>query len=410
MSGFHKNHVEIPDEMRNLARCVFHEPMTFPISKLPNTGTSIFTHMSRLAAQHQAINLSQGFPDFDGSPRLISLVEYHMRAGRNQYAPMAGVEVLRKQISGKVETTMGVSYDPETEITVTAGATQALFTVMAALIHPGDEVILFEPAYDAYAPTVRIFGGVPKPVTLLAPDFTVDWEAVKRLVTTRTRLMVINSPNNPTARVMTDADYRELARVIRGTDCYVLSDEVYEHMVYDGAQHRSAAHYAELRERAFVVASFGKLYHTTGWKVGYCLAPVELMAEFRKVHQFNVFSVNTPVQYALADFLDTPEAYLTLHEFFQHKRDFLLQALAATPFDPLPCQGTYFLLADYSAISDLPERVFCERLAERHGVATIPVAAFYSRPTNQRLVRICFAKREETLEKAAERLLRVNDA
>ncbi|MGV3761202.1 methionine aminotransferase [Parapedobacter sp.] len=376
-------------------------------SKLPNTGTSIFTEMSQLAVQHGAINLSQGFPDFDCSPQLAERVGHHMRSGRNQYAPMAGVVSLRERIGAKVAAATGFSYHPETEITVTAGATQALFTAMATLIGPGDEVLLFEPAYDAYAPAVRIFGGVPKAVTLLAPDFAINWSAVAQQVNGRTRLIVINSPNNPTARVFSDADYRALSRLVTGRDCYVLSDEVYEHVVFDGTRHRSAVQYPELRERAFVVASFGKLYHITGWKVGYCLAPRELMAEFRKVHQFNVFSVNTPVQYALADFMDRPEEYSELHVFFQAKRDLLLQGLADTPFVPLPCKGTYFLLADYSGISNRPERAFSQWLTRRHGVATIPVAAFYTEKVNQGLVRICFAKREETLERAIERLIAI---
>lgn len=381
--------------------------MIRPKSKLPHTGMSIFTQMSHLAAQHGAINLSQGFPDFDCSPRLIDLVERYMRAGHNQYAPMAGVATLRERIGAKVEVTTGVCYDPETEITVTAGATQALFTAMAALIRPGDEVILFEPAYDAYAPAVRLFGGVPKPVTLLAPDFAINWQTVAQLMNDKTRLIVINSPNNPTARVFSDTDYRELSRLLVDRDCYLLSDEVYEHVVFDGTRHCSAAQYPELRERAFVVASFGKCYHITGWKIGYCFAPRRLTEEFRKVHQFNVFSVNTPIQYALADFLDRPEEYLGLAAFFQAKRDLLLRGLAGTPFAPLPCQGTYFLLADYSAISDQPEQTFCQWLTQQHGVATIPVAAFYTDSINQRLIRICFAKREETLEKAIERLMAV---
>ena len=381
--------------------------MTTLKSKLPDTGTSIFTHMSHLAARHEAINLSQGFPDFDCPPRLVELAGHYMRAGHKQYAPMAGVAVLRERVSAKVEAATGSCYDPDTEITVTTGATQALFTAMATLIRPGDEVILFEPAYDAYAPTVRIFGGIPRPVALLAPDFTINWPAVAALMTDKTRLIVINSPNNPTARVLSDADYGELSRLVAGHDCYLLSDEVYEHVVFDGTAHRSAAQYPELRERAFVVASFGKLYHITGWKVGYCLAPQALMAEFRKVHQFNVFSVNTPIQYALADFLKVPDEYLGLPAFFQEKRDLLLRGLANTQLTPLPCAGTYFLLADYSAISDLPELAFCEWLTREHGVATIPVAAFYNDAINQRLIRICFAKREETFEKAMERLMRI---
>lgn len=379
------------------------------MTKLPDTGISIFTHMSQLAVRHGAINLSQGFPDFDCSPRLVALVAQYMRQGYNQYAPMTGVAGLRERISAKVEATAGIYYHPETEITVTAGATQALFTAMATVIHPGDEVILFEPAYDAYAPSVRVFGGIPKPVALNAPDFAIDWEAVRHLMSPKTRLIIVNAPNNPTARVLSDTDYRRLVEIVRDNDCFVLSDEVYEHMVYDGVQHRSAMHYAGLRERAFVVASFGKLYHTTGWKVGYCLAPTALMAEFRKIHQFNVFSVNTPVQHALAEFLNDPEEYLELGAFFQEKRDFMLEALSGTRFRALPCQGTYFLLADYTAISALPERLFCEALTEQHGVAMIPVSSFYSEETNQQLVRICFAKQRQTLEQAADRLALVSD-
>lgn len=377
-------------------------------SKLPHTTTSIFTYMSQLALRHQAINLSQGFPDFDGSPRLIELVNQHLLAGHNQYAPMAGVGALREQISANVAAAYAMVYDPETEITVTAGATQALFTAMAALIRPGDEVVLFEPAYDAYAPTVQVFGGIPKPVTLRAPDFAIDWDAVATLVTPRTRLILINSPNNPTGRVLSDSDYQRLIQLVRNTDCYVLSDEVYGHMVYDGVPHRSVSQYPELRERAFVVASFGKLYHMTGWKVGYCLAPHELTAEFRKVHQFNVFSVNTPTQYALADFMKDSEEHLGLSPFFQKKRDFLIAALQETGFRPLPCQGTYFLVANYSAISDLPERRFCETLAKQYGVATIPISAFYHQEVNQHLIRICFAKQEQTLQQAATRLKTVS--
>ncbi len=365
--------------------------------------------MSQLAEQCQAINLSQGFPDFDCSPRLISLVERHLAAGHNQYAPMAGVSALRERIAAKVASTIGAAYHPETEITVTAGATQALFTTIATLVQPDDEVILFEPAYDSYAPSVRVFGGIPKAVPLWAPDFAIDWAAVKRLMTARTKLIVINSPNNPTGRMFSDTDYRQLIGIIRDTGCYVLSDEVYEHIVFDGAQHRSAAQYGELRERAFIVSSFGKLFHTTGWKIGYCLAPSHLTAEFRKVHQFNVFSVNTPIQHALADFMDNKEEYLGLPAFFQQKRDFLLRGLAMTRFKALPCQGTYFVLVDYSAVSTLPELEFCRALTRRFGVATIPVAAFYSEPTNQRLARICFAKQDQTLASGIERLANVDE-
>lgn len=378
-------------------------------SKLTNTGTSIFTQMSQLAIQHQAINLSQGFPDFDCSPRLIALVEHHLRIGHNQYAPMAGLPLLRERIGNKVACTGDLLYNPDTEITITAGATQALFTTVASLIRPGDEVILFEPAYDSYAPSIQVFGGFPRPVALTAPDFAINWETVAHLVNPKTRLIIVNSPNNPTARVWNDSDYLQLARIIQPfPDCCILSDEVYEHLVYDGIQHRSPAHYPALRDRTFVVASFGKLYHTTGWKVGYCLAPADLTSEFRKVHQFNVFSVNTPIQHALADFLVDRDEYLMLSAFFQQKRDFLLEGLTTTSFRALPCEGTYFLLADYSAISDLPEQDFCQMLTKQFGVATIPVSAFYHQTSNQQLVRICFAKQAETLERAMERLSKVS--
>lgn len=378
-------------------------------SKLPDVGLSIFSVMSQLAASCDAINLSQGFPDFDCDPGLVDLVAHHMRGGRNQYAPMAGVDALRERISEKMADQHRAYYHPQTEVTITAGATQAIFTAVGAVIGPGDEALIFDPAYDAYEPAVKAFGGVAKRIALYAPDFTVDWEAVSRLVSPKTKLVIINNPNNPSARVYSDADFRALVRLVRDTDIFILSDEVYEHIVFDGVQHHSAAQYSELRERAFVTASFGKLYHTTGWKVGYCLAPAALTAEFRKVHQFNVFSVNTPMQFAFADFMAEKEAYLGLSAFFQKKRDFLLDALGATRFKPLACQGTYFLLADYAAISELPEQAFCEELAKQHRVATIPVSAFYHGSVEQQTVRICFAKKTETLERAVERLLRVSE-
>ncbi len=376
-------------------------------SKLPHVGTTIFTVMSQLAARHGAINLSQGFPDYDCPPQLVSLVHQHMQAGQNQYAPMTGVQALREQISAKVAGLYGVDYHPDTEVTVTAGGTQALFTAIATIVRPGDEVIIFEPAYDSYAPSVAVFGGTVKAVSLRAPDFAIDWAEVQRLITEKTRLIIINTPNNPTSRVFSDADFRELIRLTQGTGIYLLSDEVYEHIVFDGQRHLSALQYPQLRERSFIVASFGKLYHITGWKVGYCLAPVPLTSEFRKVHQFNVFSVNTPVQYALADFLRDKDAYLQLGAFFQQKRDYLLSGLSGTPFQPLTCEGTYFLLADYAAISELKEADFCQELTIRYGVATIPVSAFYKKQTSQQVIRICFAKKQETLEAALEKLVTV---
>lgn len=377
-------------------------------SKLPEVGTTIFTVMSQLAIRHDAINLSQGFPDFDCSPRLVSLVGKHMAAGHNQYAPMAGVIGLREKISEKVADLYGIDYHPDTAITVTAGATQALFTAVATIIHPGDEAIIFEPAYDAYGPAIKTFGGVVKAVTLSAPDFAIDWQAVGKLITSRTKLIIINTPNNPTGRVFSDADYRQLIQLVRDTAILILSDEVYEHIIFDGKKHLSVLQYPELRDRSFVVASFGKLYHTTGWKVGYCLAPDALTGEFRKVHQFNVFSVNTPMQYALADFMEDKYEYLSLDAFFQEKRDFLVSALANTKLKLLPCEGTYFLLADYSGISTLPETGFCRELTVRHGVATIPISAFYRDGKDQQIIRICFAKKESTIQTAVERLIGID--
>lgn len=364
--------------------------------------------MSALAQRYGAINLSQGFPDFECSPRLISLVDAYMHKGYNQYAPMPGVIGLRERIAEKVASGYGVSLSPDEEITVTAGGTQALFTAIATLVNPGDEVIIFEPAYDSYAPTVRLFGGVVRNIVLHAPAFKVDWQQVREYITEKTRAIIINTPGNPSSTLFDEQDFNALSLLIQDTGIFIISDEVYADMVYDGRQFSSALHYPVLRERSFVVGSFGKLFHVTGWKVGYAIAPPELTDPFRKVHQFNVFSVNTPIQYALADFLEDQSEYEQLAVFFQEKRDFLLAALAETAFKPLSCEGTYFQLVDYSALSEQDEAGFSELLTRDFGLAAIPVSAFYTDHINQSLLRLCFAKSTRTLEAAAEKLWNIN--
>ncbi|MDX1477260.1 MAG: methionine aminotransferase [Saprospiraceae bacterium] len=373
-------------------------------SKLPDVGTTIFSVMSRLAQEHSAINLSQGFPNFDCDPALKALVIKHLEAGRNQYAPMPGVPALRQVLAEKARATYGADLDPEAHITITAGATQAIYTAIATVVHPGDEVILFDPAYDCYAPSVRSCGGIPVAIPLHAPDFTIDWDQVAQRITPKTKLVVINTPHNPLGKVLTDHDLRQLEVLVRQNDLLVLSDEVYEHIIFDGRQHASVLRVPGLRQRAFVTYSFGKMCHTTGWKVGYCIAPEALTAEFRKLHQFNVFSVNTPMQHALAEYLQDPDTYLGLPAFFQAKRDHFVRAMEATPFRMLACEGSYFILADYSDISDLDDLAFARWLTEEHGVATIPLSPFYAEKISQPVVRFCFAKTEATLDEAAERL------
>jgi methionine aminotransferase len=376
-------------------------------SRLPNVGTTIFTVMSALAAQHQAVNLGQGFPDFDCDERIVEAVSRAMREGHNQYPPMAGVAALREAIAHKIEAVHGRAYDPQTEITVTAGATQALLTTILATVHPGDEVVVFEPTYDSYIPSIELAGGKPVFVALEAPDYAIDFDKLARAVTPRTRLILINTPHNPTGRVWHADDMRRLEEIVRNTNVMILSDEVYEHMVYDGAPHQSVARYPELAQRSFVVSSFGKTFHVTGWKVGYVAAPAALMEEFRKVHQFNVFTVNTPMQVGLAAYLADPKPYVELPAFYQRKRDFFRDGLAKTRFKLLPCEGTYFQCVDYSAISDLPEAEFSKWLTTEIGVAAIPVSAFYHEPRESGVVRFCFAKREATLATALERLARL---
>ena len=373
-------------------------------SKLPHVGTTIFTVMSKLAQEFGAINLSQGFPDFPIDEKLSALVHAAMAAGHNQYAPMPGLLGLREAIASKVNRLYGFGYDPDTEVTVTAGGTQAIFTALGAVVQPGDEVIIVDPAYDCYSPTVELFGGRPVHVRL-GSDMKFDADAVQRAITPKTRMLMINTPHNPAGTILRDADMKRIADMLRGTDILLLSDEVYEHLVFDGEPHASVINYPELRERAFVIFSFGKVFHATGWKMGYALAPKELMTEFRKVHQFNVFSANTPIQHALAEYLKEPLNYETVPGFYEDKRDRFLIGMRTSRFEPLACEGSYFQLADYSRISDEPDTDFAKRVTKEFGVAAIPVSVFYKDPPrDQRILRFCFAKQDETLDNAIEKL------
>ncbi|MDR5732242.1 pyridoxal phosphate-dependent aminotransferase [Caballeronia sp. LZ025] len=377
--------------------------LSFP-SRLPNVGTTIFTVMSALAAQKGAVNLGQGFPDFDCDPRIVDAVASAMRDGHNQYPPMAGAAPLRQAIARKIEALYGRAYEADREITVTAGATQALLTAVLCCVHPGDEVVVIEPMYDSYVPAIELAGGKPVFVSLEAPDYALPFDKIAAAITPKTRLLMINTPHNPTGRVWREADMRKLEDIVRGTNVLIVSDEVYEHMVYDGAPHESVSRYPELAKRSFVVSSFGKTFHVTGWKLGYVAAPAALTAELRKVHQFNVFTVNTPMQIGLAHYLEDPKPYLELPAFYQKKRDFFRAGLANTRFSLLPCDGTYFQCVDYSAISDMSEADFAQWLTSEIGVAAIPVSAFYHEPHESGVVRFCFAKKEETLALALERL------
>ncbi|WP_250525961.1 pyridoxal phosphate-dependent aminotransferase [Caballeronia sp. GAWG2-1] len=377
--------------------------LSFP-SRLPNVGTTIFTVMSALAAQKGAVNLGQGFPDFNCDPRVVDAVANAMRDGHNQYPPMAGAAPLRQAIARKIDALYGRAYDADREITVTAGATQALLTAVLCCVHPGDEVIVIEPTYDSYVPSIELAGGKPVFVALEAPDYALPFDKIAAAITPKTRLLMINTPHNPTGRVWRAADMKKLEEIVRDTNVLILSDEVYEHMVYDGAPHESVSRYPELAKRSFVVSSFGKTFHVTGWKVGYVAAPAALTAEFRKVHQFNVFTVNTPMQVGLAHYLEDPKPYLELPAFYQKKRDFFRAGLADSRFKLLPCDGTYFQCVDYSAISDMPEADFSQWLTSEIGVAAIPVSAFYHESHESGVVRFCFAKKEETLALALQRL------
>jgi methionine aminotransferase len=378
-----------------------------PPSRLPNVGTTIFTVMSALAAEHGAVNLGQGFPDFDCDPRLSDAVNSAMREGLNQYPPMTGVAPLRDAVSAKIEAEYGKRYDPATEITITAGATQAILTAVLATVGPGDEVIVLDPCYDSYVPNVELAGGTVVRVPLTAGAFRPDFPAIAAAITPRTRAIMINTPHNPSATIWRRADLQALAELLRPTEIIVIADEVYEHMVYDGEPHASVATLPELAARAFAISSFGKTYHVTGWKVGYVAAPAALMAEFRKVHQFNVFTVNTPMQHGLARFMADPRPHRELAAFYQRKRDLFRAGLAGTRFRLLPSEGSYFQCVDYSAISDLGEEAFCRWLTSEIGVAAIPLSAFYGDGRNQGLVRFCFAKRDETLNAALARLAKL---
>jgi methionine aminotransferase len=376
-------------------------------SRLPQVGTTIFSVMSALAQQHGAVNLGQGFPDFDCDPALLDHVRDAMAEGLNQYPPMPGVPLLRQRVAAKVARLYGRHYDADSEITITAGATQGILTAVLACVHPGDEVLVLEPCYDSYAPNVELAGGHVVRVPLTPGSFRPDFERIAAAITPRTRLLMVNSPHNPSATVWTRQDFEHLATLLAGTDILLLSDEVYEHMVFDGVPHASAAAVPGLAERSFIVSSFGKTYHVTGWKVGYVLAPAALMAEFRKVHQFNVFTVNTPMQHALARYMADPAPYEQLPAFYQRKRDLFLQGLQATRLRPLHTQGSYFQLVDYSAVSSLPEAAFCQWLTREVGVAAIPLSAFYADGFEQGLVRLCFAKQDSTLQSALQRLQRI---
>jgi len=376
-----------------------------PESKLPGLGTTIFTQMSALAQQHKAINLSQGFPDFDGPDYLQQRLAYHVANGANQYAPMTGAQPLREAIADKTAALYGYHPDVNTEITVTAGATEALYAAITALVRTGDEVICFDPSYDSYAPAIELSGGVVKRVALQPPHFRPEWQAFAALLSDKTRLVILNTPHNPSATVWQQADFAALWQAIAEREIYVLSDEVYEHICFADAGHASVLAHPQLRERAIAVSSFGKTFHMTGWKVGYCVAPAAISAELRKVHQFLTFAVSTPAQLAIADMLrHQPEHYRELPDFYRARRDRFIDALSASRLEILPCEGTYFLLADYSAISDLDDVSFCQWLTKEVGVAAIPLSVFCADPFPHRLIRLCFAKQEATLLAAAERL------
>jgi len=376
-------------------------------SKLSGAKTSVFAVMSKLANDYNAVNLSQGFPDFPVDQELIRRVNYYMVKGYNQYAPMPGVPGLRKAIAGMFKKNHGAEYDFESEVTITAGATQALYTAISAFINDGDEAIIVEPAYDSYAPAVIANGGTVKYVSLKFPDFTLNWDELKRNVTSRTKLIILNTPHNPTGSILKEEDFLILERFLQGRDIMLISDEVYEHLIFDGETHHSACRFNNLASRTMVIGSFGKTFHATGWKTGFVLAPANITAEFRKFHQFIVFASNTPVQHAIADFIQKPKNYMGLGEFYQAKRDYFLNAIKKSRFKAIPATGTYFQLLDYSNISDEPEYDFASRLVKEFGIAGIPLSPFYHDIKNQQQLRFCFAKQESTLDKAAEILCKI---
>ena len=376
-------------------------------SKLPNVGTTIFTVMSALANKHGAINLSQGFPNFDCSDELKSLVGKYMRKGLNQYAPMPGVPALRQILTEKIKTLYGAAIDPDAEVTITAGATQALYCAISAFVRPDDEVILIEPAYDCYRPAVEVNGGIPVTYQMEAPDYKVDWKLLERLISWKTRMIVVNTPHNPTGKIFKQDDWENLQHIAENRDIMVLCDEAYEHIVFDGEAHRSLLCYPAIYSRGMAVFSFGKTLHATGWKLGCIVAPPQLTKEFRKVHQFNVFAVNTPAQHAVAEYFQVPEHYLSLNAFFEKKRDKLLAEMEGSRFRPLKSEGTYFQLFDYSEISNESDTDFAKHMTTEHGVAAIPVSVFNSSRHNEHVIRLCFAKTDETLERAGELLRKI---
>ncbi|MGG9970927.1 methionine aminotransferase [Ferruginibacter sp. SUN002] len=376
-------------------------------SKLPTVGTTIFTLMSSLAVEHNAINLGQGFPDFMMSDELIALVNRAMQKGNNQYVHMNGLPLLRERIAEKIQSLYNASLDPEKEITITPGGTYAIYTALTTILQPGDEAIVFEPAYDSYIPTIEMNGAIPVLIPLQFPDYSIDWELVKEKISSKTKVVLINSPHNPTGSVLSKNDIEQLQNIVRDTNIFILSDEVYEHLIFDDLPHHSMLLYPDLLERSFVCFSFGKVYNCTGWKIGYCIAPAALMAEFRKIHQFNCFSCNSPVQFALAEFLQQKDAYLQLGDTMQKKRDLLQKLMQQTKFMPLVSHGSYFQLYDYSKITNESEKDFAIRLTKEFGVATIPTSVFYKTETDNKVLRFCFAKKEATLEAAVERLIKL---
>jgi methionine aminotransferase len=376
-------------------------------SKLPKTGTTIFSVMSALAAEHGAINLAQGFPDFECSPKLVELVNHYMKAGFNQYAPMPGVMKLREKIAEKTQELYSATYNPDTEITVTPGGTHALYAAISAFIGEGDEVIIIEPCYDSYLPAIQVNGGRAVFAELKYPTYKIDWDEVKKLVNYKTKMIIINTPHNPTGTTLSAQDMQRLEKIVKNSEIIVLSDEVYEHIIFDGVEHQSVARYPKLAERSIIVSSFGKTYHTTGWKMGYVLAPTNLTTEFRKVHQFMCFSANTPVQYAIADFMEDKDAYLQLSNFYQEKRDYFQKLIKGSKFKLMPCLGSYFQLLDYGKITQEKDTDYAVRLTKEFKIASIPTSVFYHKNIDNHVLRFCFAKQNETLEKAAEKLHKI---
>lgn len=375
-------------------------------SKLPNVGTTIFTIMSVLAAEHKAINLGQGYPDFMMNTALIALVNEAMQTGNNQYVHMNGLPLLRERLAEKMESLYSANINADTDITITPGGTYAIYTALTTVLQPGDEVIVFEPGYDSYIPNIVINGAIPVLIPLTYPDYAIDWELVKTKITSKTKMIMLNTPHNPTGSVLSSFDIEQLRSIVKDTDIFILSDEVYEHLIFDNKQHESMLRYPDLRQRSFVCFSFGKTYHCTGWKLGYCVAPAVLMNEFRKVHQFNCFSCNSPVQVALATFIQHKELYLQLGKEVQHKRDYFQQLMQQTKFKALPSYGSYFQLYSYAGISDEKEKDLAIRITKEFGVATIPVSVFYNKEKDDKVLRFCFVKKESTLEEAVNRLMK----